>query len=135
MGKNLTTVQGIYSAFAAGDLPAVLGMMDESIEWAEAEGNPWGGEKPFVGPQAVVDRVLVRIPAETDGFTATPQRFTETEDGCLVEGRYTGTAKATGQPFDLQFAHVWRLSGDKIVSFQQYIDTAAWRRVLGADEA
>jgi ketosteroid isomerase-like protein len=32
------TVEKLYAAFAAGDVPAVLGLLDESVEWTEAAG-------------------------------------------------------------------------------------------------
>lgn len=34
--------------------------------------------------------------------------------------------------FDPQIAHVWCLSGGKIVKFQQYTDTSQWAKAAGA---
>jgi ketosteroid isomerase-like protein len=42
----------------------------------------------------------------------------------VVEGRYTGTFKATSKQLDAQFCHVWTLSDGKVGRFQQYVDTA-----------
>lgn len=34
MSSNLDVVRGVYSAFAAGDIPAVLGALAPSVEWS-----------------------------------------------------------------------------------------------------
>ncbi len=53
MPTNKQIIQGAYQAFANGDLPSVLAVMDDKIEWPEADGFPVNGT--YVGPQAVVD--------------------------------------------------------------------------------
>lgn len=35
--SNLNAVQNLYEAFAKGDVPSVLGFLDASIAWTEAE--------------------------------------------------------------------------------------------------
>jgi ketosteroid isomerase-like protein len=49
MPTNKQIIQGAYKAFAEGDLPNVLAVMDDKIEWTEAEGFPLHGT--YVGPQ------------------------------------------------------------------------------------
>jgi len=44
--KNLATIQGIYEAFAIGEVPAVLASMDPRIEWNEAEHFPCADGNP-----------------------------------------------------------------------------------------
>ncbi|WP_324273577.1 hypothetical protein [Blastococcus brunescens] len=54
----MTSVQlmkSLYDAFGRGDIPTVVGAMDENIEWNEAEGSPWHPGHAFVGPQQVVE--------------------------------------------------------------------------------
>jgi ketosteroid isomerase-like protein len=53
----------------------------------------------------------------------------------VVEGRYTGRYKPTGREMNVQVCHVWRFRGEQVVSFQQYVDTAALQRVMGRDGA
>ena len=38
MPTNKQIIQGAYKAFAEGDVPKVLALMDDKIEWTEAEG-------------------------------------------------------------------------------------------------
>jgi hypothetical protein len=75
---NKQLIQGAYQAFAEGDVPKVLGLMDDKIEWTEAEGFPLAGT--YVGPQAVVDGVFMRLGEIGDEFTVTPTRFLTEDD-------------------------------------------------------
>lgn len=59
---NGDIVRGLYEAFGRGDVPAVLGVLDENIEWTEAEGFPYGGT--FHGPQAVLENVFMKLGTE-----------------------------------------------------------------------
>ena len=43
MPTNKQIIQGAYQAFAEGDVPKVLAVMDDKIEWTEAEGFPLHG--------------------------------------------------------------------------------------------
>jgi hypothetical protein len=75
-------MRDLYDALSRGDMPAVLGAMDPGIEWREAEGNPYEpGGKAWLGPDAVVQNLFIRLATEWDGFTvhlpfAFPPHFT-----------------------------------------------------------
>lgn len=132
MSTARTIIEGLYDAFAKGDVPAVLGAMDEAIEWNEAEGFVYADGNPYRGPNAVLEGIFVRLGQDWDDFRVAPGRFTADDDTVVVEGRYTGTHKTTGRPVDAQFAHVWRVRDGKVVSFQQYTDTAQFRNAVEA---
>jgi ketosteroid isomerase-like protein len=131
MGANGDIVKGIYAAFAKGDVPAVLGTFDAGIVWNEAEGYRFAAGNPYKGPQTILQDVFMPLVTQLDGFTVTPSNVIDGGDRVAVEGRYTATVKATGAPLDAQFVHVYELRGGKIVTFQQYTDTAQWTRALG----
>ena len=40
---NTDMVRGAYAAFEVGDVPGVLGVLAEDVEWIEAEGFPTAG--------------------------------------------------------------------------------------------
>ena len=131
MGANGEIVKGIYAAFARGDVPAVLGTFDGGIVWNEAEGYRFAAGNPYVGPNAILQNVLMPLVMLVDAFTVTPSNVIDGGGHVAVEGRYTGTVQATGAPLDAQFVHVYELRGGRIVKFQQYTDTAQWTRALG----
>lgn len=130
---NVNVVKSLYDAFGRGDIPAVLGGMSPEIRWHEAEGNPYrpSGEA-WVGPDAVLNELFVKLGEEWDGFTVHPKTFLDAGDSVVVEGRYTGTYKATGKSLDAQVCHVWDVRDGAVTRFQQYVDTARLREVMGA---
>jgi uncharacterized protein len=133
---NVEIVAGGYQAFGRGDVPAVLGIFDPAIEWREAEGNPYkpdGG--PWIGGDAIVQNLFMRLATEWDGFTVTPNEFYDAGDTVTVECRYTGAFKATGKRIDAQVCHVWKLSNGKVTSFQQYLDTGQLQEAMGTRDA
>jgi uncharacterized protein len=84
------------------------------------------------GPGSLKNSAYCRIISEVDQFAVVTAKFIDGGDTVVVEGRYKGKVKATGTMLDAQFAHVYTLSGGKIVRFQQYTDTAQWTKALGA---
>jgi uncharacterized protein len=120
----------MYDAFARGDVGGVLSGMDPQIVWNEAEGFPYADGNPYVGPNAIVQGVFMRLATEWDGFAATPSELLDAGGAVVALGRYTGVYKRTGAKLDAQFAHVWRLSDGKAVRFQQYTDTAQAARAV-----
>ena len=130
MNGNLDAVRGIYRAFAAGDIPAVLGALSPDVKWTEAVGGPYGGVS--VGPGAVLQNVFVKIGTEWDGFAAVPSEFVADGSTIVALGEYSGTYKATGKSFEAPFAHVWKFDGGKVVSFHQHTDTAVHMQPLQA---
>lgn len=131
MADNATIVREMYEAFARGDIMAVMGALHEQAEWNEAEHFTFWNGGPFIGPQAVLNGVIARIPQTLDGFGIEVGRIVAAGDTVLVEARYKGTAKATGKPVDAQVAHVWDLRDGKVVRFQQYTDTWQFAQVTG----
>ncbi len=133
---NVETLKGGYDAFGRGDVPAVLGIFDPNIEWSEAEGNPYKPDgKPWIGGDAIVQNLFMRLATEWDGFTVTPNEFHDAGDTIAVECRYAGAYKATGKSIDAQVCHVWKFRNGQAISFQQYVDTAQMQEAMGTRDA
>ena len=130
---NVDLLKNLYDAFGRGDIPEVLGGMSPDIRWHQAESNPYmpSGEA-WVGPDAVMNKLFARLGAEWEGFSVHPRSFHGARDSVIVEGRYTGTYKATGKSMDLQVCHIWDVKDGKLSRFQQYLDTAKLQEVMGA---
>ena len=129
---NVRLLKNLYEAFGRGDIPAVLGAMSSDMRWHQAEGNPYmrSGEA-WVGPEAVLGNLFMKLGAEWDGFTVHPKLFHGAGDSVIVEARYSGTYKATGKSMDAQVCHVWDVKDGKVTRFQQYVDTAKIQDVMG----
>jgi len=105
--------------------------MSSKIEWRAAEGHPYRtDDEIWVGPDAVVQKLFLRLGEEWDGFTVAPHSFYDAGETVVVEARYTGKYNATGRELDSPTCHVWKLKDGKITSFQQYIDTAQFDRIM-----
>jgi ketosteroid isomerase-like protein len=133
---NVQIVQGGYEAFGRGDVPSVLAIFDPNIEWREAESNPYKPDgKAWIGGDAIVQNLFIRLATEWDGFTVTPKTFHDGGESVVVECRYTGSHKETGKSIDAQVCHVWRFKDGKVTHFQQYVDTAQLRDAMGTHDA
>jgi uncharacterized protein len=131
MADSVGIVRGVYDGLAKGDVPTVLGLLGEKVEWNEAEHFPYWSGSAFVGPQAVLNGVFAKIGQDFDGFKVDVGRLVGLGDTVLCEARYRGTAKATGKRLDVQVAHVWDVRDGKVVRFQQYVDTWAVAQATG----
>ena len=131
MSDNAAIIRGVYDAFLRGDVTAVVAVMDEQIDWNEAEHVTYWQGDPFIGPHAVLTGVFARLAHDFDNFRIDVSRLVAAGDTVLVEARYRATARATGKPLDAQVAHVFDLRDGKIVRFQQYTDTWQFAQVTG----
>jgi ketosteroid isomerase-like protein len=130
--ENVDIIQGIYDAFARGDIPAVLGALAADVEWREAEGFLYADQNPYIGPGAVLAGVFARLGGEWDQFQARPDSILDAGEAVIGQGYYSGVYKATGRTVRAQFAHVFTLRGGRVVKFQQYTDTKQFSEVADA---
>ena len=122
--ENTTIIDTLYKAFVAGDIPTVLGSMDEKMVWNEAEGNSYADRNPYIGPDAVLNGVFGRILEEHDFFILTDIKLHNMDNNqVLATLRYKAKVKKNGVEYNAQVAHHWTLKDGKIVAFQQYVDT------------
>ncbi|TDG11372.1 nuclear transport factor 2 family protein [Seongchinamella unica] len=126
--QTIDVVRGVYEGFGNGDIPAVLELLADDCSWTEAAGGPYGGV--YVGPQAILDGVFMKLGDDWNGFTAMPQDFVADGDRVVVLGEYSGSYKATGRSFRSPFAHAWTVKDGKAVRFQQYVDTVLHREPM-----
>ena len=128
--KTVNTVRGMYEAFAKGDIPTIIAALDPEVEWWEAENFIYADANPYLGPDAVLNGVFVRISEEWDGFTVSPKEVLDAGDTIIGHGYYSGTYKDTGKLVRAQFAHFFTFRNEKIIKFQQYTDTAQFKEAI-----
>jgi uncharacterized protein len=121
--NSVRLVENFYIALGKGDVPAVLGLLDEEVEWTEAERFPYY-TGTWRGRQAVLNNLLKRLAADWEGFSAKADDFMIEGDRVVSFGNYAGTYKKTGKSMTSPFAHVWTIEDKKIKSFLMYTDTA-----------
>ena len=117
--QNVTSVDNVYKAFAKGDIPVVLGLLDKKVVWNEAEGNALADGNPYIGPEAVLNGVFVRLGEEHEYFNLKDiELHNMYNDKVLATLRYNAKRKSNGALYDAQVAQ-----NGKVVAFQQYVDT------------
>jgi uncharacterized protein len=129
--ENAALIQSLYAAFAAQDLPSILGRFTPETVWNEAENHIYADGNPYIGPEAIAIGVFARLGSEWNGFAVSVEEILAAEDLVVVLGRYRGTYKVTGKPLNAQMVHAWRVVDGKVASFQQYADTLQLARVMG----
>lgn len=127
MATNKQIIEKAYASFARGDVPAVLDTMAEDIQWSEADGYVLGGT--YVGPQAVVEGVFMRLGEIGDEFAVVPEHFVAEGDTVVALGNCTWKHKTTGVPASVKMVHVWTVDEGEAIAFQQHIDTARVREL------
>lgn len=128
--ENVNLIRGLYEALGRGDVEMVLAQMDKSIEWREAENFIYADGNPYVGPQAILEGVFMRLGEEWNGFAVAPEEWLDAGNQVVVLGTYTGTHKSTGKEVRAQFAHIWAVKGQRVLRFQQYTDTKQFASVV-----
>ena len=125
MTTNKELIENVYASFAIGDVPAVLGAMADDIQWVEADGFPLAGT--YVGPQAVLEGVFMRLGEIGDHYAVAPDQIVADGDTVVALGNYTWKHKSTGEPASVKMAHVWTIRDGKASAFQQHTDTVRVR--------
>jgi len=127
--KPIDAVKSFYDALGRGDASAALSMLDDAIQWTEAESFPYHSGT-WTGPQAVLENLLAPLGNDWNGFSAKPDSFVVDGSVVVVFGTYTGMFKATGKNLLAPFAHRWEVTNGKATNFRQYTDTALVQAVI-----
>ena len=123
---NVEIVKQGYANFASGNIEAVLATWVPEIEWHECKGMPFvKGDGIYVGPEAIVNNVFMKLPEYFDGFNIEVNEIFGADDKVVMQGYYCGKNKATGNSFKANATHVWTVKGGKGIRFFQAVDTAA----------
>ena len=125
---NKDLIQSLYQSFASGDVPAVLAKFDDNITWTESDGFPLAGT--YVGPQAVLEGVFMRLGEFSDNWAVVVDRLIADGDTVIADGKYTWDHKESGEPCEVRMAHIWTLADGKAISFLQHVDSATVRDLI-----
>jgi ketosteroid isomerase-like protein len=126
--SNVDLIRGGYAAFAAGDIPSVLGLFAEDLVWSTLDSVPFGGV--YRGP-AGAGEFFSKLPQIWAELRVEPERYVDGGDTVVVQGRHRGRS-VSGNPMDLPFMHLWTLRDGKATSFTEVLDSAGALQALGA---
>ena len=112
----------------AGDVAAVTAAFADDIAWTEADGFPLAGT--YIGPQAVVENVFMRLGEFSDNWGVVVERLVADGDTVVADGKYTWDHKKSGEPCEARMAHVWTLADGRATSFLQHVYTLRVREQI-----
>jgi uncharacterized protein len=121
---NSKVVQESYEAVGRGDIPALLDLMADDVEWTFQGSSmiPFAGTRH--GREGVAEFFsLVGENLEFQEFE--PREFVAQGDTVVVLGFERSPIKPTGRTFEQEWAHVYALRDGKIAKFLDLEDTAA----------
>lgn len=128
---NVEVVQQVYVAFGQGDIPAVLSLLTDDVEWSLPGPSviPWTGTRH--GHEGVTE--FFSMLGETLEFERfEPREFVAQSDTVVVLGYERCLVKPTGRTFEQEWAHVYTLREGKIAKGRFIEDTAAQVVAFGA---
>jgi ketosteroid isomerase-like protein len=131
VATNKDLVRDTYEASPAQKGERLKAALAADASWTEAAGFPYAGT--YVGFEAIAANVFERLAAEWIDYQAEAHTYLEDGDKVAAFGVYSGTYRATGKAMTATFAHLYTLKDGKIVSMEQYIDSAVVRRAMAAD--
>jgi ketosteroid isomerase-like protein len=121
---NINLVKQVYEDFGKGDVQGLLGRCADSIEWI----HPSLENLPVTGTwrgQGQVAEFFKSLGETQEPQQFEPQEYMAEDDKVVVLGRYAWRAKATGDEFESDWVHVFRISNGKLASFREYSDIHA----------
>src|SRR5690349_14248354 len=119
---NLEIIKSTYEGKTSAENGENLAKyVADDLSWTEAKGFPYAGT--YVGLDNVTKNVFSRLGNEWINYKFTPEDYVANEDKVIAYGTYSGTYKATGKYFEARVAHLWKLKGGQIISFEQFVDS------------
>lgn len=131
MSGNLEIIRATYEGSSEENGRHLLAALAAEATWTEAAGFPYAGT--YVGAEAIIANVFRRLAMEWMDYRAEVHTYLADGDRVAAFGAYSGTYKATGKAIRATFAHLYRLKDGKIVSMEQYVDSAIVRQAMSSD--
>jgi uncharacterized protein len=122
---NVQAAQAGYAAFGRGDMPAILEMLADDIEWVDP--GP-AGVLPTAGTHRGKDAVMAwfgTLGGNVDFEVFEPREFIAQGDKVVALIHAEATIRNTGKKMVQDEAHVWTFRDGKVARIQLYLDTAA----------
>ncbi len=122
--QNTQLVKNAYERFRAGDIPGVLALLADDVEWQldETENVPFSGMRHGKDQVEHFFSVLDKTQA---ALQFDPRQFIAQDDTVIALGHYAWSVKATDRVFESDWAHVFTIREGKVTRFREFTDTAA----------
>ena len=121
--ESLQAVKNGFAAFSRGDMPGLLDLMAEDVEWHIPDsGTPLAGT--YRGRDGVAS-FFQKLSAEWETLDFQPREFIADGDRVLVVGSERARVKATNKTAELEWVMSFTVRNGKVAVYRQYSDTKA----------
>lgn len=120
----LDVVKAAYAAFGSGDIPAILDLAAEDIDWTfrGAKGLAYTGT--FRG-RGALEKWFASVAQADDIQAFEPREFLVGSDHVTVLGWERTRALPDGKDFETDWVHVFTVRGGRVARFWGMYDTQA----------
>jgi ketosteroid isomerase-like protein len=124
MGASLDVVQQAYAAFGRSDIPSLLKLIADEVDWecVAPKTLPYAGQRRTPGDVANFFKAL---PQADDIHAFEPREFIEAGEHVTVLGWEKTTAVDTQKLFETEWVHVFTVKRGKITRWRGFFNTAA----------
>jgi uncharacterized protein len=122
MGANASLIQAAYDAFARGDIPAVIDLVDDSVEWSSPGTLPQGGQ--FHGRDGV-GQFFQAVGGAWSSLALDVEAVTEAGSELVIGLVRADGTRQGGGPAGYGATHVFTVRDGKVVRFREYTDLDA----------
>jgi ketosteroid isomerase-like protein len=119
MTANIDVVNRAYSAFASGDIAALLDTLSDDVEWSSPTTLPHGGE--FSGRDDVLT-FFQGIGAMWDSLDVAVEAIGEAGDDLVLAVVWASGTRKGGEAAGYGAAHAFEVRDGSIIRFREYVD-------------
>jgi uncharacterized protein len=121
--ENVELVRRAYEAFSRRDFATVYAVMHHDVRFQTTV-------ETHYGPDGVAD--WIRHADHTfDSFAIDVEELMDAGDRIVAVVHERGQGKDSGLSIDQRFAHVWSISGGRVLVFQSFTERAAALDAVG----
>ena len=124
--QNTRIVQEAYAAFGRGDIPALLNLVSDDVDWWAVVGAsaavPTSGQR---AGRAAVEKFFNDLAGGIQFKQFEPREFIAERDKVVALGYYEGQSIRTGRPWSSEWVMIFTVKDGKIVHFREFADVAA----------
>jgi uncharacterized protein len=124
MDTPTAVVQQAYEAFGRGDVPAILKLVAEEVDWELIGPASLAYARKRRNHKEVAD-FFAAIPRADDIHAFEPREFIAAGEHVTVLGWESATALDTGKKFESEWVHVFTVKKGKVTRWRGVFNTAA----------
>jgi uncharacterized protein len=119
VGAALDVVQQVYAAFGRRDMPALLKLVADEVDWKEVcpASSPSSGLRRNPGE---VGEYFAAVAQANDISVFEPREFIEAGENVTTLGYMEGSARDTKQKFQTEWAQIFTVRNGKITRFRMF---------------